>query len=243
MDAKLTLLDKYFKFSDEFVKSAPMTRRGYDQYCGLARALDLVGERWTLLIVRELLLGPKRYSDLRGALPGIATNLLATRLAYLEEVGVIARRRLPPPAPATVYELTDHGRALEDAVIALGRWGGLSLGAPAPDEEFRASSFVIGMRATFRPAEASGVDATYEFRIDDEVFHFRVRDGEARAAAGSADSADLVLATDARSFLGLLAGQLAPGDGSLELTGRRSELARVVAMFGFPADAASGVPA
>src|SRR5918996_4677686 len=100
-----------------------MGKRRYDQYCALARALDVVGERWTLLLVRELLLGPRRYTDLLGGLPGIGTNLLADRLRYLEQVGLVRRRVLPPPAGSTVYELTELGRELEPTVFALGRWG------------------------------------------------------------------------------------------------------------------------
>src|SRR5712691_3728539 len=99
------------------------TRRSYNQYCALARALDVVGERWTLLLVRELLLGPRRYKDLLDGLPGIGTNLLADRLKHLEDAGMIRRVVLPPPAGSAVYELTELGRRLEPAVFELGRWG------------------------------------------------------------------------------------------------------------------------
>src|SRR3712207_3261653 len=100
-----------------------MSGRSYDQFCGLAKALDVLGERWTLLVVRELLLGPKRYSDLLEGLPGIGTNLLAARLKALEASGLVGRRRLPPPAASNVYELTERGRALEPAIFELIRWG------------------------------------------------------------------------------------------------------------------------
>src|ERR671933_1041184 len=105
-----------------------MTSRSYDQFCGIARALDLVGERWALLIVRDLILGPKRFTDLRRGLPGIGTNVLAARLKELERGGVIRRRTLPPPAASVVYELTEYGRALEGPLLALGRWGATSMG-------------------------------------------------------------------------------------------------------------------
>jgi len=111
--------------------------RTYGQHCGLARALDRVGERWTLLVVRELLVGPARYTDLRAALPGMATNLLADRLRALEAEGIVARRELPPPAASTVYELTEVGRDLEDAVHALIRWGGRWMAEPAPQDVLR----------------------------------------------------------------------------------------------------------
>ncbi len=225
-----------------------MGKRTYEQYCGLAKALDLVGERWTLLIVRELLMGHRRYTDLRTALPGIASNLLADRLEHLEQIGLVTRVRLPPPAPATVYELTERGRGLDAAIVALGRWGGAALGPPAPDEEFRASSFALGMRATFRPGLAAGVGADYEFRVDGETFAFHVGGGEASPSGGPAVAPDLVLETDAPTLLALLGGALTPGralDGGRAklVVGARRDLARVLAMFAFPADEASGRPA
>src|ERR687884_1369381 len=100
-----------------------MTARSYRQFCGIARALDLVGERWALLVVRELVIGPKRFTDLRQGLPGIATNVLSQRLRQLERDGVVARRTLPPPAASTVYELSDYGQELVPILLALGRWG------------------------------------------------------------------------------------------------------------------------
>src|SRR5919202_4903626 len=110
-------------------RTRPRSGGSYRQYCAVARGLDLVGERWTLLIVRDLLTGPKRYTDLLAGLPGIGTNLLATRLRELEQHGLVARRVLPPPAGSTVYELTDVGQTLEPVVLALGRWGRRLLGA------------------------------------------------------------------------------------------------------------------
>ncbi len=221
-----------------------MARRTYGQYCGLAQALDLVGERWTLLLVRELLMGPKRYTDLREALPGIASNLLADRLEHLERIGLVRRERLPPPAPATVYELTERGHGLETAILELGRWGGLSLGPPEPGQDFRASSFALGMRATFRPRLAAGISVTYELRIGGEVFSIRVEDGEARVSQGSPAQPTLVVETDAQTFLGLLGGGLtsraALDGGQLELNGPRREFDRLLRMFRFPADEDSG---
>jgi DNA-binding HxlR family transcriptional regulator len=219
-------------------------KRTYGQYCGLAGALDLVGERWTLLIIRELLMGPKRYTDLRAGLPGIASNLLADRLDHLEEAGLVGREQLPPPAPAIVYRLTERGQGLETAIIELGRWGGLALGAPEPDQDFRASWFALGMRATFRPAIAPPASATYEFHIGDETFHLEVAAGEVRAEQGPAASPALTLESDAPTFLALLGGQLTAGQalrsGAAKLHGSRRELQRVLRMFRFPADQASG---
>ena len=102
------------------------SRRKYDQGCGSAHALDLIGDRWALLVVRELLLGPKRFTDLRDGLPGIGPNVLTQRLKELEEIGVLRRRVLPPPAASTVYELTEWGQELEEVLVRLGRWGARS---------------------------------------------------------------------------------------------------------------------
>src|SRR3954462_10805280 len=118
-----------------------MPDRTYNQYCGVARALDLVGERWALLVVRELTLGGKRFTDLKDGLPGIGTNVLATRLRQLEADGIVEKLRLAPPAATTIYVLTDHGRELVPAMQALGRWGARSLGEPQPAQAMRAEWF------------------------------------------------------------------------------------------------------
>ena len=120
--------------------------RKFDQYCPVAHALSLVGERWSLLIVRELLHGPKRYTDLTHGLPGIGTNILAARLRDLEESGVVRKRTLPPPAASTVYELTDYGRALEGPLLALGRWGALSIGERQDGQSLRSEWLAVPYR-------------------------------------------------------------------------------------------------
>lgn len=115
-----------------------MPRRSYDQYCAVARALDAVGERWSLLIVRELLGGPRRYTDLHADLPGVSTDILATRLKQLEGEGLVERRRLERPANATVYQLTERGAELRPVIEALAAWGTPELGAPRPTDAVRA---------------------------------------------------------------------------------------------------------
>lgn len=130
-----------------------MGSRTYGQFCGLARALEIVGERWALLIVRDLAVGPKRFTDLRQGLPKIPTNVLSTRLKELEQSDVVRRRVLPRPAAAVVYELTEYGRGLEDIVIRLGRWGARTLGEPRQDEIVTPDSMIMALRATFRPEE------------------------------------------------------------------------------------------
>jgi DNA-binding HxlR family transcriptional regulator len=213
-----------------------MGKRRYDQFCALARALDVLGERWTLLVVRELLLGPRRYTDLLAALPGIGTNLLAARLRALEKEGVVARRALPPPAPATVYELTESGRELEPAVIELVRWGGKRLGRPEPGEHFRPAWLGIVMQAAFRPEAAAGLRETYEFRIDDEVLHVQVDDGAARVRQGPAAEPELSVNTSAPVFARVISGELtlldAVEQGVASVAGDRAALERCVEVFG-----------
>ena len=165
----------------------------YDQYCPIAHALELVGERWSLLIVRELLNGPKRYTDLAGALPGIGTNVLAARLKDLEGCGVIAKRRLPPPTPVQVYELTPYGAGLKAVVRELALWGVRSLGAPEDDDELAPDWLVSALDTVFAPVAPDG---TIEFRIGDEVAS--LVDGEARP--GPADHPDVVVEAGNVSF-------------------------------------------
>ena len=125
--------------------------RKFEQYCPMAHALSLVGERWSLLVVRELLHGPKRYTDLAHGMPGIGTNILAARLKDLEQVGVVRKRKLPPPTPATVYELTEYGHGLNEAMYALARWGARSLGPPGPGDELYPEWGVNALPALFNP--------------------------------------------------------------------------------------------
>src|SRR3954453_5018887 len=141
-------------------------RRKYGQGCGTAYALDLVGDRWALLVVRELVLGPKRFSDLRAGLPGIGPNVLSQRLKELEQVGVLRRRVLPPPAASTVYELTEWGHELEDVLVRLGRWGARSPSMKLGPET-RPEWLLLGVRSIFDPA-ARATPTTYELIFGDE---------------------------------------------------------------------------
>src|SRR4051794_1228930 len=183
-------------------------RRKYGQGCGTAHALDLVGDRWALLVVRELLLGPKRFTDLRDGLPGIGPNVLSQRLKELEDANVIHRRQLPPPAASTVYELTEWGSELEEIIVALARWGARS---PAmPDEaETQPEWLMLGLRAIYEP-EGEPVPTRYEFRFDDEVFWARVDDGALNVGRGEADDADAVLTAEVETIAQLVRGQLTP---------------------------------
>jgi DNA-binding HxlR family transcriptional regulator len=141
-------------------------RKSYDQYCPIAHALDLVGERWALLVVRELMHGPKRYTDLTDHLPGIGTNILASRLRALEECGIVAKRKLPPPAASQVYELTDYGQSLRTVMRELALWGARSLGPPTAGDELFPGWLENALDTILSPMAPSG---RFEFRVGDEV--------------------------------------------------------------------------
>jgi DNA-binding HxlR family transcriptional regulator len=209
--------------------------RSYRQYCAVARGLDLVGERWTLLIVRDLLTGPKRYSDLLAGLPGIGTNLLAARLRELGRAGVIVRRVLPPPAASTVYELTDVGQGLEPVVIALGRWGRRFLGSWTEGEYLSANAYLVAMRAAFRPDAAAGLTETFELRVGEQVFEVSIADGACTTRETQPTNADVVLTLDVTTLGGLLHGQLEPDEamarGLVNVRGDSNSLQRFVELF------------
>jgi DNA-binding HxlR family transcriptional regulator len=184
-----------------------MTRRSYGQFCPIACALDVIGDRWTLLIVRELLLGPRRFTDLQGVLPGIGTSLLADRLKQMEQAGVIQRERLAPPAGAAAYRLTERGEGLGPVVLALATWGRGLLGTPPPDEPFRPELLGLYLAASAGAIAPAGTRETYEVRIDDTAMHFAVDGGHARARVGRApERADLVLRMDRATFVDLALG-------------------------------------
>jgi DNA-binding HxlR family transcriptional regulator len=185
--------------------------RSYNQHCALAHAMDLVGERWTLLIVRELLAGPRRYTDLAAGLVTVPTNLLSDRLKRMESDGVVQRRPLPPPADSvTVYELTELGRGLAEPLAALTRWGLRTLPAAREERTFRPHWLVLGLRAHFDPAAAAGVREAYEFRIGDDVVHFEVDDGDGTPGLGPATEPTVVVEADADTFLALATGAIEP---------------------------------
>src|SRR5215475_2461462 len=144
-----------------------MTQRTYNQYCPMAHALDLIGERWTLLILRNLFLGPKRFSDLLRSLPGIGTNILTDRLKSLEANDLVQNRFLPPPAASSVYELTPYRRTLEDVMIAMAMWGAQSLGARQPDQRVMPDSLGLTIYILFKPA-AGKLSGTLAIQIDAE---------------------------------------------------------------------------
>src|SRR5690348_8542942 len=165
-------------FQTATARVRPMAgRRTYGDRCGVARALDVVGERWALMVVRELLLGPKRFTDLRAGLPHVSADVLAQRLRDLEGAGIVDRRRLPPPYASQIYELTASGRALEPVLIELGRWGGANAPPPPEDMCMSVDAHVVSLRTLFDPVRAGDFAARIELRLGDERFGVTIADG------------------------------------------------------------------
>lgn len=213
-----------------------MSKRSYNQYCAVARAMDVLGERWTLLIVRELLTGPKRFKDLLEGLPGIGTNLLTGRLKDLEGYGVVRRATLPPPAASRVYELTELGRSLEPVVMGLAQWGLEFLGASREEDDRQPAWAMVALRSVLK-AEATGeTRESYEFRVDDEVFYVWVANGETEVRQGSAADPSLVVHSDAQTLLAVAAGRIetaeAVASGAIWMEGDPDARERCVKMLG-----------
>lgn len=198
----------------------------YDQYCPMAHALDMVGDRWELLIVRELLPGPKRYTDLVDGLPGIGTNILAARLRDLESCGVIAKKTLPPPAASRVYELTEYGRELRSVLRELALWGARSLGPPTPDDEFFPGWLVNPIDTMLAPLAPAG---RFEFRVGDEVAS--LVDGVARS--GPVDDPDVVVTGEPEGLYHLFVDRRLD---LVEIDGDRDLLARLIEVAPQPVD-------
>ncbi|MCH5670338.1 winged helix-turn-helix transcriptional regulator [Streptomyces gilvus] len=194
-------------------------RRSYDQYCSAARALDLVGDRWTLLIVRELLAGPRRYTDLHADLPGVSTDVLASRLKDMERDGLTSRRRLPPPGAAYVYELTARGRELLPVLQALSRWGQDELGDRRPTDALRAHWFALPL---LRALQGEGL---VEVRLEEGDFHLYVgtEDGPVYGDGPAPGEPDARLVLDAETCAALARGEVALADavrdGRVAVTG------------------------
>lgn len=210
-----------------------MADKVYGQYCGLAKALDLVGERWTLLIIRELFFGPRRFSDLVEGLRGISTSVLNERLNRLEDERLIIRRTLPPPAASKVYELTEDGQELGRAIIPLAAWGVRILAANPRKrtEAFRPAWGLLFLRETFDASSARDVHDVYEFHIDDAVVSVIVDDGEVQVIEGqSGRPVDVEIHVDATTFIDVGVGRLRGRDamrrGKMRLVGSEAALRR-----------------
>jgi len=213
------------------------TKRTYGEACGIPRALDRVGERWAIMIVRELLLGPKRFTDLRTGLPAVSPDVLAQRLRELDEAGVVQKRKLPPPAASQVYELTAWGLELEPVVLALGRWGARAPAAP----EGAGMSFdahITSLMTLFTPGLAEGLEANVELRLDEQVFHATVADGRFEIVRGEATAPDVTIEADPGTLIALIHGRRpldeALGAGDIVIAGDEHVAQRFLGLFPLP---------
>jgi len=217
------------------------SKRTYADACGVSRALDVVGERWALLVVRELLLGPKRFTDIREGLPHLSPDVLAQRLRDLEQAQLVRRRRLPPPAASQVYELTPRGAALEPVLIALGRWGGANAPPPPDGVGMSLEAHIVSLRTLFDPHLAGDFRATLELRIGEHRFRADVADGRIDVRRGDAPIADATIDTDSGTLLALIHGRRELADavraGDIEIAGDERAVERFLGLFPLPAPA------
>jgi DNA-binding HxlR family transcriptional regulator/putative sterol carrier protein len=222
------------------------TMRTYGDGCAIAQGLDLIGERWALLVVRELLLGPKRYTDLRRGLPNASPNVLSQRLGELERAGVVRRRKLPPPAGTRVYELTDWGRELEEIVISLGHWAARSP-AGLSDGPIGADSMILALRSRFDTGAAHELRARYELRLGEDRFRIEIAGDELDVARRDADQTDATIDTDPDTLAAVLWGGRRLADaqrsGKLTIEGDKGAVERFVRLFPIPKPAAAVSPA
>jgi DNA-binding HxlR family transcriptional regulator/putative sterol carrier protein len=209
----------------------------YKDGCAAAHALSLVGERWALLVVRELMLGPKRFTDLRAGLPNVSPNVLAQRLRDLEEVGVVQKRKLPPPAAAQVYELTPWGYGLEPVLVQLGRWGVQSPLLPK-GASLSLNSLILSLRTMFNPQMAKGLKASYELKLGDYYFFAHVENSQFEILPGGAKHPDATLETTPDILAALVYGGYdfaeALRSGQVKLTGDKNVAKRFLKLFPLP---------
>lgn len=228
------------------VRRLMTNKRNYDDGCGMAHALELIGERWAILIIRELLMGPRRFTDLRAGLPTISPNVLTQRLEELERSSIVVRRKLAPPGVAWVYELTNWGHELEPVLLALGCW---ALRSPTFPEKrsISANSFALGLRSMFHPAAAGELEAAIELHVDDQTFRATIRSGKIEVETGAADQPDVVVTGNPNVLVAVMhRGQSlakALRDGELRLEGDEGKLRAFFGAFRAPAPAVPTFPA
>ncbi|MEA2569368.1 MAG: hypothetical protein QOI24_1369 [Acidobacteriota bacterium] len=210
------------------------SKRTYEDGCATAHALDLIGERWALLVVRELILGPKRFTDLRGGLPAISPNVLTQRLLELEQAGIVQRRKLPPPAAAWVYELSEWGLELERVIMALGRW---AVRSPAlmQGHPLSVDALILSFRTMFTSDAADGFNATLEIRIGEDRFRAVVADGEMELTRNAAENPDAVIDADVNTLAAVVYGGRRFGEavrsGELRVEGDRAIAKQFLTLF------------
>ncbi len=220
-------------------------KRTYHDACGIARALDVVGDRWAILVIRELLLGPKRFTDLRTGLPALGSDVLAQRLRDLEASGVLRQRKLAPPAASKVYELTQAGAALGPALAALGLWGGVHAPAPPAGVGMSVDSHILHLTTLFEPELAGNFEFSLDLLMGEDAYSVEIANGSIDAGHGTALAADADVRTDPSTFLALVRGwrelpdALAAGD--IEIFGDEDAFARFLGLFPLPEPAAVAV--
>jgi DNA-binding HxlR family transcriptional regulator len=213
-----------------------MTRRTYGQYCGVGRALEIIGERWTILFVRDLLLGPKSLQELHQGLPAVSSEILTARLAELEHFGVV--KQAPDEDGETRYRLTVFGRELETIIMQLSLWGSRLLGEPRPEDVVTVDVVRLALKATFQPKAAAGLKVSYQLNLGDIVVHAKIDDGEIETGEGPLPGADLVLDDAGTSFKRMLGGEISAAEaletGSLKVFGDPALLATFTELFKIP---------
>jgi DNA-binding HxlR family transcriptional regulator len=224
-------------------KITKLESRSYDDACATAHALDLIGERWAMLVMRELMLGPRRFGEMRASLPGISANVLTQRLEGLETAGVVRRRKLPPPASVQVYELTEWGLEAEPILLSLGRWG---VRSPRHDPRLPISAvaLMLSFRAKFDGARARGLDLSIAFRFGEEGYVVAVRKGVLRTERGEEADASVRVAGSPEAVAGLVYGK-APlkemeRQGALTVAGDRAALKAFADLYELPPKAPAG---
>jgi DNA-binding HxlR family transcriptional regulator/putative sterol carrier protein len=212
-----------------------MAEHRYQQYCALARALDVAGDRWTLLIVRELAPGPRRFTDLLDGLPGISRKLLTDRLRALESHGIVGRRELPPPAARQVYELTNDGRDLAHAMAPLIAWGARRIGERKPTESFRPRWPAVAMAGLADREAAKGVSETYQYLVGKSAFYFTIDDGSIRLHDGRAQDPAATVTTDDETWADIASGKIstssATAAGAMSVAGDPQAYKRLRKIF------------
>lgn len=209
----------------------PTKKRSYDDACGAARALDIIGERWSLLVVRELMLGPRRFTDLRAGLPGISANVLTQRLTELEAFGVVRRRKLPPPHSTSVYELTEWGMELEPTIQTIGRWGARS--PLHPGMGISVNSIILSLRTMFDPKLATDISGDLLLRIGGQDFHAKVRKNRFEINPGTPANPDATIEAAGPAELGAFMYFGAPPD-TVKVSGDAHLVERLKTLFPMP---------
>jgi DNA-binding HxlR family transcriptional regulator len=210
-------------------------KRTYGDPCGIARALDVIGERWAVLVVRELLLGPKRFTDLRAGMPNLSPDVLSQRLRELERAGVLRRDKLPPPIASQVYELTDWGRELEPVVLGLGRWGSRAP-FPSGDATLGVDSLVLALKTLYDPGRADDlVGSGFELRLGEQRFEARPRNGRLDVTRGAARDPVATIATDPGTLEHVLWHGHPLATEALSITGNQEAAVRFLTLFPLPA--------